>query len=143
MNKGQPKTHTISMGTDKIEHHFRWLAEYHSISKSIFTLYLFSSTSTHWKSSRLTLVRVGCNKKMITIVVTTIFLKMSPKYFREIRYRIPQTAIPSKIKKMGSRPVRNTLKMAFEGANHLISVSLKKQSMDKKASLEAPTFCTG
>ena len=74
------------------------------------------------------------------MTVTVTFLLISPNNFFDTQYRIDQQAKAIKIRNRGSKPVKNTLKMAVEGVNPLISESLKKQSIDKKASLDAPTF---
>lgn len=51
--------------------------------------------------------------------------------------------IATKMQKSGNIPVKNILKIALDGVNTFISVSLKKQSTDKNASEDDPILSIG
>ena len=50
---------------------------------------------------------------------------------------------PTNRRKIGSSPVKNTLKIAIFGVNVITFESDKNQSNDKKASVDEPTFSAG
>lgn len=74
----------------------------------------------HWNIPSAVSVRVGCNKKRIVIVDTTIFLLKSLNHLGNTRCNIPNVVTIPRKSKIGNTAVKNAFRIGFEGVNNTI-----------------------
>ena len=110
---------------------------------SILTLYSLSPLLTHWNMLSPALVTAGCNRNRMTMMLTTMFLFMSSKYFFKGTHTINHIMIYNIIRNNGSNEIRNVLNIVAFGANAFISLSCMNQSTDTNDSEAKPTTSTG
>ena len=140
---GMPILHIMMIGKPSRKLHLICSIEYHFMLMSILTLWSPSSTLTHWNRLRPDLVNAGCSINSITIMLTTMFRLMSPKYF------VSNTHINSHKKQYkvisikGNSDIKNILNIAALGANASISLCCINQSTDTKASDDTPIISAG
>ena len=84
------------------------------------------------------LTKAGCIKNNMTIVLTTMFLLRSLKYFFDMKNAMVHIAQYKNMKNNGSRAIRNILNMTEFGANAFISLSSINQSNETNDSEDDP-----
>ena len=89
------------------------------------------------------LVKAGCNKNSITIILTTIYLLMSLKYVLSAKCIIIHMKLYNSINISGSKAIKNILNMVAFGANTFISLPWMNQSSETNDSEDEPIIFAG
>lgn len=100
------------------------------MSSAILTLASSSLISTHSKTVKKLLVRLGWSMKRVTTLVTIKFLLKFLNQSCFVKYRIVHTTKETKNKKIGRIPERKSFRKVGDGVNKVKSCPFTKQSKE-------------